>query len=211
VVDLGCGVGASLRHLAERLSIRGAGITVSPVQAQLAAALIRDAGLSDRVVILEGDYGEMPPGLGPADVAYAIEAFVHAPDPARFFEQCRELLRPGGVLAICDDFRGAPGGPMEARTIERFRQGWHVNSLLEPDALRACARAAGFAHTSTLDLTPYLEIHRVRDRAIGAFLALLGRLPIVRTRLDHLVGGHALQASLARGWIRYELAVFHRL
>src|SRR5580765_4303535 len=37
VVDLGCGVGASLTYLAEQLpSISGTGITLSPVQARIA-------------------------------------------------------------------------------------------------------------------------------------------------------------------------------
>ena len=184
---------------------------MSPVQAQLATSLIRDAGLSDRVVCLEGDYCDLPAGLGPADIAYAIESFVHAPDAAGFFEQCRRLVRPGGMLAICDDFRAAPGAPAASRTIEQFRAGWHVNSLLEPDELRALARAAGFEHASTLDLSPFLEIHRLRDRVIGALLSILGWLPTVRTRFDHLMGGTALQTCLERGWIRYELVVFRRL
>jgi SAM-dependent methyltransferase len=49
LVDLGCGVAGSLCYLAERLPIRGTGITLSPVQVRLAAQRIRDARLSDRV------------------------------------------------------------------------------------------------------------------------------------------------------------------
>src|SRR5688572_28151279 len=40
VVDLGCGVGASLCYLAEMLPIRGTGITLSPIQAELATRRI---------------------------------------------------------------------------------------------------------------------------------------------------------------------------
>src|SRR5688500_13955301 len=36
IVDLGCGVAASLCYLAEKLPISGTGITLSPVQARLA-------------------------------------------------------------------------------------------------------------------------------------------------------------------------------
>ncbi len=211
VVDLGCGVGASLRYLAERLPISGSGITLSPIQAQLATRLIRDAGLSQRIECLEGDYCDVPAGLGPADLAYAIESFVHGPSPTRFFDQCAQLLRPGGVLAICDDFTGNAGGSAAARTIDQFREGWHINSLLEPDELRAAARAAGFEHISTVDLSPHLRIHRVRDRMISAFLSLVGWLPIDRQRFAPLLGGRALQTCLEKGWIRYELALFRRL
>ena len=211
VVDLGCGVGASLRYLAERLPIRGTGITVSPVQAQLAVRLIRDAGLSDRVVCLEGDYCDLPAGIGPADKAYAIESFVHAPVAPVFFQQCRRLVRPGGALAICDDFIGTANGPAAARSIDAFREGWHINTLLEPGELVALAAAAGFEHTSTLDLSPYLEIYRTRDRVISVLLSLVGGFPMVRQPLGHLLGGRALQTCLASGWIRYQLVLFRRL
>ena len=87
VVDLGCGVGASLCYLAARC-LSGTGITLSPVQARLAERRIRESGLSDRIRCVEGDYCDLPIDIGPADLAYAIESFVHVQDPARFFAQC---------------------------------------------------------------------------------------------------------------------------
>ena len=211
VVDLGCGVGGSLCYLAARAPIRGTGITLSPVQVQHAERRIRRAGLSDRVACLEGDYYALPEAVPPADVAYAIESFVHGPDPARFFATCARLVRPGGRLTICDDFRRAVGGPDATRTIERFRRGWHLNTLISRGDLRVLAEAAGFEHLSTHDLTPHLAINRPRDRVAAAFVALFGWLPLDRTRFGHLVGGSALQTCLARGWIGYDLALFRRL
>ena len=210
VVDLGCGLGASLCYLAEQLPIRCTGITLSPVQAELAARRVQDKSLSGRVVCVSGDYCDLPAGIGTADFAYAIESFVHAPDPPRFFGQCRKLLRPGGMLAICDDVARPAGGPIAGRTIEQFRSGWHINALLERHELRALAQAAGFEHDSTVDLSPFLEIQRPRDRAISALLALFGWLPLERTAVGHVVGGAALQTCLKRGWIGYELALFRR-
>src|ERR1700730_10826450 len=76
VVDLGCGVGASVRHLATLLpAIHVTGITLSPVQAGVAEEAVAQAGLSGRVVCLEGDYCDLPAGLQNADLAYAIESF----------------------------------------------------------------------------------------------------------------------------------------
>src|SRR5438477_6911662 len=68
VVDLGCGVGASLCYLATRLpAIRGTGITLSPVQARFAQEAVKQAGLSERVVCLGGDYCHVQAGLPPAE------------------------------------------------------------------------------------------------------------------------------------------------
>jgi len=211
VVDLGCGVGASLCYLAERLPIRGTGITLSPVQVRHAERRIQEAGLSDRVTCVEGDYCALPADIPPADLAYAIESFVHAPDPVRFFAECARLIRPDGLLVLCDDFRRPVIGPAAARVVERFRQGWHLNTLIHPEDLRTLADAAGFDHISTLDLTPYLHIGRPRDRLVATFIALFGWLPLDGTRFGHLVGGSALQTCLARGWIGYDLALFRRL
>lgn len=100
VVDLGCGVGASLCYLAEQLPIRGSGITLSATQAALAERRVAQAGLSDRVVCLQGDYGDLPDDLAPADLAMAIESFAHAPDPAllRTVRRSRSAGRCAGDL-----------------------------------------------------------------------------------------------------------------
>lgn len=209
VVDLGCGVGTSLAYLAGRLPIRGTGVTVSPLQAGLAARSARAAGLEDRLSFVEGDFCALP-AIAPADVALAIEAFVHAASPAAFFAQCRALVKPGGVLVICDDFARPTADARATKAMEQFRRGWHVNSLLTAAELQALAASAGFEHERTLDLSPYLELYRPRDRAVSVFLALFGWLPLRRTPLGHLVGGSALQKCLARGWIGYDLAVFRR-
>ena len=164
----------------------------------------------DRVTCVEGDYCALPSHIPPADLAYAIESFVHGPDPARFFAECARLIRPDGLLVLCDDFRRPVTGPAATRVVERFRRGWHLNTLIHPEELRTLGAAAGFEHVSTLDLTRHLDIGRPRDRLVATFIALFGWLPIDGTRFGHLVGGSALQTCLARGWIGYDLALFRR-
>jgi len=164
--------------------------------------------LSGRVECLEGDYCALPASIMPADLAYAIESFVHGPDPARFFAQCRRLLKPGGLLVICDDMKTGVVSPAATQAIDEFTKGWHINTLLERDALIRLAREAGFEHESTQDLTPLLELKRGRDVAISVGVALLKRLPFDTERFDYAIGGNALQTCLARGWIGYEVTVF---
>jgi len=210
VLDLGCGVGASLCYLAGRMPIVGTGLTVSPTQAEVARQLIRRSGLFDRIAVIEADYSDIPDSVPRADLAFAIESFVHAPDPERFLGECQRLVRPDGALVICDDFRRPTGGAGSAAAIERFRRGWHINTLIGVDELLSLADRAGFHHQRTLDLSPHLEIGRARDRAIDVVAAVLERVPWRWPRADPWLGGSALQTCLRKGWIGYELVVFRR-
>jgi SAM-dependent methyltransferase len=211
VVDLGCGVGGSLTYLASRVPIRGTGITLSPVQAHLAADRIRELGIADRLVCIEGDYTQVPAAVPPADLAFAIESFVHGPSPEAFFTECARLVRRGGMLVICDDFRRPSTDPRAARALARFQRGSHVSTLITRAELTAHAEAAGFSHEHSTNLTPWLELGQPRDAAIGAFVALFGWLPLDRTPIGHIVGGSALHTCLTRGWIGYDLVWLRRV
>ena len=132
VVDLGCGVGGSLVHLAaQRADLVGEGITISPAQVTAAATLIERAGLASRVRVREGDFAAPPADLAGADLALSIEAFVHGPDPAAYLRAAAGLLRPGGLLVLCDDLltvargravrrRGGPAGRVPQRLADRI-------------------------------------------------------------------------------------------
>jgi SAM-dependent methyltransferase len=192
-------------------ALRGTGITLSPLQARFASQRILDSGFAGRIRCIEGDYCNVPLGTGPADLAYAIESFVHVQDPAWFFAQCAALVRPGGLLLICDDFRRPTDEPAADPTVHRFQHGWHINTLIEREELRTIARAAGFEHASTVDLSSYLELQRIRDRMANVLLAMCRWLPLQANRFDYLSGGSALQTCIERGWIGYDLALFRRL
>lgn len=211
VLDLGCGVGASLIYLAQRMPITGKGVTLSPIQVEIARRRVAAAGLAGRISCLESDYCQLPTSIGSVDLAFAIESFVHAADPRRFFAECGRVVRPGGLLVICDDFKGTDiGSPDAEETLRRFCAGWRVNTLIDMTMLDTLARAAGFEPCANTDLTPWLELGRPRDRFFRAVVPLLRWLKLSSVRLGNVLGGTALQRSLARGWVRYQLVVFQR-
>ena len=207
LADLGCGVCASLCRMAKQLPIRGVGITISDAQRQIAQRRIADAGLTGVVECRQGDFCALPEDLGTVDLAFSIEAFLHAPSAADYFKNCARLVRPGGYLIVCDDFLSA----RELRSmrpasdwIERFRRGWVAPNALSERETKDLAMGAGFSHVETLDMTPYLEIRRPRDYAAGVLMRSLGWLPINGSYWLMLYGGHALQLCLKRGWVPFE-------
>jgi SAM-dependent methyltransferase len=214
VVDLGCGVGGSLLHLAQRRpELAGEGLTISPSQAEVAATLIAAAGLGARVRVREGDFLAPPDDLAGADLALSIEAFVHGPDPAAYFAAAASVLRPGGLLVVCDDVLtagGAAASPRQARRLEEYRTGWRVASLITAEEMMRHAAGVGLERVRDDDLTPYLTLRRPRDYGLRVLIA--GTRPL-RLRGEYwwsLAGGDALRHCLATGLIAYRLLVFRR-
>jgi len=214
VLDLGCGVGASLIRIARRCEIQGTGITISPLQVELARQRIERLGVAHSITVLEGDYSHLPSDLKDFDLCFAIEAFVHAPDAAQFFRSAFGALDEGGLLMVCDDFPTVDSdcfGVRERRWLERYRRGWHANSLLGPSELAHAVEKAGFVAEATRDLTPFVELGRPRDYAIALLTRGFGWLPFEGTYWSMLKGGDALQRCLRRGWLRYLLCSFRKV
>jgi cyclopropane fatty-acyl-phospholipid synthase-like methyltransferase len=214
IVDLGCGLGASLLYLAGRIDMKGEGITISPLQATRAAELIAQAGAGTRVRCREGNFLSLPYDLaGTADLTFSIEAFLHSPDADRYFHEAARTLRPGGRLVICDDFLTSatpPASPRAARRLEEFRTGWRVGSLLTVDQVRDRAAAHGLVLARDLDLTPHLELRRPRDRWISMLVTLGRPFPLNGDYWQSLVGGDALQWALIHGQLNYRFLELHR-
>jgi SAM-dependent methyltransferase len=214
VLDLGCGVGASMLYLAEQAPITATGITLSGLQAERARARIAARGLAERVRCVQGSYLEVPADVPPAALAYSIEAFIHGPDPRAFFAAAARHVVPGGVLMIFDDFLTEHGkngvARRDLRVLTDVRRGWLANTLVTPGDATALAREAGFELESDVDLTARLELRRPRDRAISLLVALGRHLPFGGFRFRSLIGGDALQHALTGGLMSFR-AVTWRL
>src|SRR4051812_14127154 len=86
VLDLGCGVGAAALYLARRRAVEVVGVSISPAQVRMAERFAaRERTLQGTVRFEVADFTALPADLTGFDLAFAIEAFVHADDPAAFF------------------------------------------------------------------------------------------------------------------------------
>ncbi|KUN37653.1 methyltransferase type 11 [Streptomyces longwoodensis] len=97
VLDLGCGKGGNLAHLAT-LGARAVGVDVSPAQLQAARERWSGAGLSlhrrDALEFLTAETGE------DFDAVYSVFGAMWFTDPVRLLPAVRARLRTGGVLAF---------------------------------------------------------------------------------------------------------------
>ncbi len=101
VLDVGCGLGGSAVWLAKNLECRVVGITISQVQASLAAARACRQGVSHLVRFAVADANQRRFASGRFNVIWVVESSEHFADKRRFIESCASLLRPGGILAVC--------------------------------------------------------------------------------------------------------------
>lgn len=208
VLDLGCGIGGTATWIAARAPGRVTGLTISAVQARLAAERAQRLGLADRCRFLQGDFLAVP-DPGPFAGAWAIEAFVHAEDPARFFQEAARVLAPGGRLVICDDFAAhpQPPSPAAARTLAAFRTGWHLANLAPAPAALTAAAQAGLRLVAQHDLTRWLR--PVPAWALALAEAALA-LPLTTKYWQSLRGSTALQRCVRAGWTRYYALIWEK-
>jgi cyclopropane fatty-acyl-phospholipid synthase-like methyltransferase len=214
LLDLGCGVGASLIFAARRKPLRGTGITLSKVQAELATRRIHQAGLADRVQCVQASFLAIPASIPAVDLAFSIEAFVHTPDPRGYFAAAAEKVSPGGLLIVVDDFlterATLPLAKREQRWLDEFRRGWHVHTLITRAQADRLAAEAGFSARAGTDLTAYLELRRPRDLLISAAVAISRHLPIPSQYWRMQLGGNALQMAVMSRLIEFHFAVYAR-
>jgi tocopherol O-methyltransferase len=101
VLDIGCGVGGSSLWLARYLGCRVLGISISPVQVEMAMERARSEGLDSFTQFKVMDANHLDLTDGSFDVVWVIECSEHLKDKRQFISDCARILKPGGSLALC--------------------------------------------------------------------------------------------------------------
>jgi SAM-dependent methyltransferase len=149
LLDLGCGLGATLRSFARRLPhAQLQGLTRVPWQVERARELNEAAGCGRRVSVLEGDYENSILPTAAYDGVYALESSCHAhgDDKAAFLLEAHRLLRPGGRLVVADGFRTIRpfASPWQQRIYRRLCECWVVEEFAQLHRFTAQMEGLGF-------------------------------------------------------------------
>ncbi|MFL6426842.1 MAG: SAM-dependent methyltransferase [Acidobacteriaceae bacterium] len=149
ILDLGCGLGATLRSMARRLPLASlTGVTRVPWQVEQARERNAATPQGERIEIDQLDYEKT--GLASAcfDAAYAIESacYAHGADKAAFLQEAHRLLRPGGRLVIVDGFLRSSSNmpPMQRRIFDKLCECWVIESWGELERVQAQLDKVGF-------------------------------------------------------------------
>ncbi|MBI2432704.1 MAG: methyltransferase domain-containing protein [Candidatus Hydrogenedentes bacterium] len=161
VLDVGCGLGGSVFHLAQAYGVEVLGIDVLPQMIDEAARRSRAYGISAVEFVL-GDIlqVDLPTSF---DLVYSRDAFLHIAQKPALFARLFACLRPGGILFFTDYARGHAQG---SRAFEHYRAA-NSYDLHELDKYATLVRAAGFAEVGVTDRTEgFIAVLRQEMQAI---------------------------------------------
>jgi SAM-dependent methyltransferase len=128
VLDLGCGLGGSVRYLAYRYGCRGLGIDISRERMIQAESLTRLAGLQHLVNFQFGDMTaiHLPPDQ--FDVLWGQGSWGHLSDKQAFLERWTPYLKDGGRVAMEDACRRLPPpGEPHDRLLRELEESWKAH------------------------------------------------------------------------------------
>jgi len=102
ILDIGCGIGGSSIYLARQYQARVTGITISPIQVQMATQAAAENGANAKFLLMNAEAMKFDQRF---DVIWSVESVSHYQNIPRFFASAAKLLKPNGTLAMIDWFR----------------------------------------------------------------------------------------------------------
>ena len=170
ILDVGCGIGGTSIYLAQHYNSQVVGITISPVQVELATQNAIKEKISDKVTfaVLDGERisfdnlkeafskTNTPFAVGdaPFDIVWISEALSHFVDKPAFFAGAFSVLKPGGKLVLADWFKAANLDSYHTkRYIIPIESGMLLPQLNTPNEYCQMMRGAGFSVVSNDDIS----------------------------------------------------------
>ncbi|KAH8600064.1 S-adenosyl-L-methionine-dependent methyltransferase [Bisporella sp. PMI_857] len=233
VLDVGCGIGGTSRHLAKNHGCKVTGVTISGRQVEIAQKITNEAAgpassdskdgftkLGEGAVrFLEldaekmGDYFTTGVEKSSFDCVWISEAMSHLPNKELFFRNAALLLNPGGKLVIADWFKSENLTEKQLNDdIKPIEDGMLLPPLCSQEDYVNLATGAGlstfskpFDISTKVSKTWDISWSLIQSPALWAFAITQGR-----DGLAFLQAFRAMRRGFANGTFRYAVMVFQK-
>ena len=136
MLEIGCGTGILLQEARQR-GWRADAIELSP---EMAAVARRN---NPEAKIVTGDILSQEPVGGAYDAVISLDVLEHVLSPMTMVENCRELLKPGGLLLLQTPNTCSLRSRIRGPSWDMLDSRQHLN-LFSPDALQVLLTTVGF-------------------------------------------------------------------
>jgi tocopherol O-methyltransferase len=208
ILDVGCGFGGTAIYLAKNLGAKVTGITISPVQVEMANSAAQRERVDAKFFLMDAEQLEFDQRF---DVIWSTESISHYQYVPKFFAAAARVLKPAGTLAITDWFQkekltAAEGkkfiAPIERSMMVELHTMRSYEELMSANGLNLKAREILNARCAktwdiSLDIIKQKEFWRLAARKGREFVGFLR-------------GFSAMRAGFASGTFVYGLLVANR-
>ncbi len=166
IVDIGCGVGGSSIHLAQKYGATADGMTLSPVQAERGNVRAKELGISNNVKVHVADAMQPPFDNNSFDLAWSCESGEHMPDKRLFLRSAFNMLKPGGRFLMatwCHRTEPPELTTKEQSFLKDMCSAYHLPYIISNPSYAQLAKEEGFKHVQIEDWT-YLKALRLFAR-----------------------------------------------
>lgn len=106
VLDIGCGLGGTARHILHRYGAHVVGVDLTPAYVDAGKVLNTRLQLTEGIDLLQGSALDLPVEDRGFDLATMFHVGMNIPDKNQLFSEVSRILRPGGRFALFDVMRG---------------------------------------------------------------------------------------------------------
>ncbi len=205
VLDIGCGFGGSSLYLAKNYDAIATGITISPVQVEMANRAAAKANLDAKFLLMDAEAMHFGQSF---DLLWSVESISHFQDPQKFFVSAVKFLKRGGAFALTDWFQKENLSPTEKKKfIQPIERGMFVE-LHEMDDYADFLISSSLRIVHRQVLTPNcaktwdLCVDIIKDKSFWALAAKYGA-----DFVTYLKTFQAMRAAYASGKFAYGLFV----
>ena len=156
VLDLGAGYGGSARYLADRFGCKVTCLNLSETQNALNRTLTAEAGLTELVDVVYGDFENIPEPDGSFDIVWSQDAILHSGNRTRVLDEVSRVLVGDGQFTFTDPMQSdtCPDGVLQP-ILDRIQ----LSTLASFGFYRTELTARGFEESRTEELTDQLRMH----------------------------------------------------